>query len=71
MQQLRQRMPDLVRTVMLAAPNTHFVMLAQGILFRGATLAVVWPQFLALTLIGTVFFGVAHARFRSAISAMA
>lgn len=67
----RESMPDLVRTVMLAAPNTHFVMLAQGILFRGATFAVVWPQFLALTLIGTVFFGVAHARFRSAITAMA
>ncbi len=67
----RESMPELVRTVMLAAPNTHFVMLAQGILFRGATLSVVWPQFLALLLIGSVFFGVAHARFRSAITAMA
>ena len=67
----RESMPELVRTVMLAAPNTHFVMLAQGILFRGATFSVVWPQFLALLLIGSVFFGVAHARFRSSITAMA
>ncbi|MCT0200906.1 ABC transporter permease [Synechococcus sp. CS-1325] len=67
----RESMPELVRTLMLAAPSTHFVMLAQGILFRGATFMVVWPQFLALLLIGSVFFAVAHARFRSAITAMA
>jgi ABC-2 type transport system permease protein len=67
----RESMPELVRNVMLAAPNTHFVMLAQGILFRGATLSVVWPQLLALVLIGSVFFAAAHARFRSAITAMA
>jgi ABC-2 type transport system permease protein len=32
---------------MLAAPTTHFVMLAQGILFRGAGLDIVRPQFAA------------------------
>jgi len=67
----RESMPELVRMVMLAAPTTHFVMLAQGIFFRGASFRVVWPQFLALLLIGSLFFGVAHARFRSAITAMA
>jgi len=41
---------------MLAAPNTHFVMLAQSILFRGAGLDVVWPQLLALIVIGSVLF---------------
>lgn len=39
-----ESMPELVQNVMLAAPTTHFVMLAQGILFRGAGLDIVWPQ---------------------------
>jgi ABC-2 type transport system permease protein len=67
----RESMPELVQTLMLAAPTTHFVLLAQGILFRAAGLSVVWPSFLALVAIGGVFFSVALARFRSTISAMA
>ena len=65
----RESMPELVQTVMLAAPTTHFVMLAQAILFRGAGLAIVWPQFVALAAIGAAFFGIALARFRASIAA--
>ncbi|SFF91381.1 ABC-2 type transport system permease protein [Novosphingobium sp. CF614] len=67
----RESMPELVRTIMLAAPTTHFVELGQAILFRGAGFDVVWPQFVAVTLIGAVFFGIALTRFRKTISAMA
>ncbi|WP_339829875.1 ABC transporter permease [uncultured Parvibaculum sp.] len=67
----RESMPEAIRTLMLAAPNTHFVMLAQAILYRGAGFSVVWPQFLALALIGTALFAAALARFRSTISSMA
>ena len=56
---------------MLAAPNTYFVVLAQSILFRDAGFDIVWPQFLALALIGAVLFGVALARFRRTIGSMA
>ena len=34
----RESMPEWVQQIMLGAPTTHFVMLAQGILFRGAGL---------------------------------
>ena len=51
----RESMPEWVQQIMLAAPTTHFVMLSQGILFRGAGLSAVWPQFLALALIGATF----------------
>ena len=61
----RESMPEVVRLVMLAAPTTHFVMLAQAILYRGAGLAVVWPQFLATAAIGAALFGAALARFRT------
>lgn len=63
-----ESMPLAVQTVMLAAPTTHFVSLAQAILFRGAGLAVVWPQLLANAGIGGVFFVVALARFRRTVA---
>ncbi|AXK79102.1 ABC transporter permease [Pseudolabrys taiwanensis] len=63
----RESMPQFVQDIMLAAPTTHFIMLAQAILFRGAGFDVVWPQFLALFVIGTVLFSVALVRFRKAI----
>jgi ABC-2 type transport system permease protein len=67
----RESMPEWVQQIMLGAPTTHFVMLAQGILYRGADLSAVWPNFLALTGIGTVLFGVALVRFRKTIGSMA
>lgn len=66
----RESMPGVVQFVMLAAPTTHFVMLAQAILFRGADLAVVWRQFVALAVIGLGLFGYALARFRNTIGSM-
>ncbi len=67
----RESMPQLVQDIMLAAPTTHFVKLGQAILFRGAALDVVWPQFAALVLIGTVLFGLSLLRFRRTIGKMA
>ena len=65
----RESMPQVVQDIMLVAPTTHFVMLAQAILFRGAGFDVVWPQFLALGAIGAVLFSAALFRFRKAINA--
>jgi len=67
----RENMPELVQWVMLAAPNTHFVMLSQGILYRGAGLDVVWPQLISLAVIGSALFMFSLARFRKALAAMA
>jgi ABC-2 type transport system permease protein len=64
----RESMPPFVQTIMLAAPTTHFVKLAEAILFRGAGFDVVWPQFLAIAGIGAILFAVALARFRKAIA---
>ncbi|HTJ97356.1 MAG TPA: ABC transporter permease [Rhodocyclaceae bacterium] len=64
----RESMPELVQNIMLAAPTTHFVAAAQAILYRGAGLAVVWPQLLALSAIGTIFFSIALSRFRKTLS---
>ncbi|MDR3531516.1 MAG: ABC transporter permease [Rhodopila sp.] len=60
-----ESMPPWLAFVMQASPSTHFVSFAQSILYRGAGLEVVWPQFLATALIGGLFFGLALRRFRS------
>ena len=56
---------------MLAAPTTHFVAAGQDILYRGAGIEVVWPQFLAILAIGSLLFVASLARFRKTISLMA
>jgi ABC-2 type transport system permease protein len=65
-----ESMPLLVRKIMLAAPTTHFVSLAQAILYRGAGISVVWPQFLAILGIAVLFFAAALIRFRRSIGTM-
>ncbi len=67
----RESMPQLVQDIMLTMPTTHFVSLAQAILYRGADFAIVWPQFLVLLVIGAVFFAIALSRFRKTIGSMA
>ncbi|MCY1278428.1 Inner membrane transport permease YhhJ [compost metagenome] len=67
----RESMPELVQHIMLAAPTTHFVALAQAILYRGAGLDIVWPQLLAIIGIGGAFFAAALGRFRRTIGQMA
>lgn len=63
-----ESMPPAVQAVMLAAPTTHFVSLAQAVLFRGAGLSIVWPQLLANLGIGAAFFTVALLRFRRTVA---
>ena len=67
----RESMPKFVQDVMLAAPTTHFVQLAQAILYRGAGIEVVWKPFLILLVIGSILFCLALARFRKTITQMA
>jgi len=61
----RESMPEIIQNIMLAAPNTHFVILAQAVLFRGAGLAIVWPQLAALLVIGAILFFLSLRRFRT------
>ncbi len=66
----RESMPVGIRDLMLLTPNTHYVLLTQAILYRGAGLDVVWPQFASLAVIGAVLFALSLARFRSALAIM-
>ena len=60
-----ESMPVWLRTIMQVSPTTHFVSFAQAILYRGAGIDVVWPQFLTVAALGILFLGLGLLRFRS------
>jgi len=60
-----ESMPHWLAMLMQASPSTHFVSFAQAILYRGAGIDVVWPQFVFVALVGGLFFMLAILRFRS------
>ena len=64
----RESMPALVQYFMLVAPNTHYVMLAQAILFRGAGIQAVWVNFVALAAIGGALFSFSLTGLRKSLS---
>lgn len=66
----RESMPEIVQNIMLIAPTTHFVSLAQAILYRNAGFDVVWPSFLWLIGIAAIFFYVSLKRFKATIHTM-
>lgn len=63
----QESMPTWVQNVMMAMPTTYYVKLAQSILFRGAGMSIVWPEFLAMTGVGIVFFVLSLSRFRKSV----
>jgi ABC-2 type transport system permease protein len=49
------------------SPTPHFVAFAQAVLYRGADFSIVWPQLVAMFIIGVVYFAFALRRFRRVI----
>ena len=64
-------MPPAIQTVMQFSPSTHFVRIAQAIIYRGGGVDVVWDELLIVAGIGLVFFAGALARLRRSLAAAA
>jgi len=62
-------MPPALQHAVQVMPSTHYVALAQAVLYRGAGAEAVWPQFAAMAGLGAAFFALALARFRVALAA--
>ena len=60
----RVNMPQVAQDISEYWPLTQFMEFAQNILFRGAGLEIVWPQMLAMLLLGLLLLGLALLRFR-------
>lgn len=63
-----ESMPEELQVMMQFVPSTHFVSLAQAIIFRNAGIEIVWPSFVAIILIGAALFFAALIRFRKTVT---
>ncbi len=63
-----ESMPVQLQMIMQLVPSTHFVSMAQAVLFRDANVAVIWPHLLATAAIGVLFFSAALLRFRKTVT---
>jgi ABC-2 type transport system permease protein len=62
-----ESMPPALQHIMQLSPTTHFVVFAPAILFRGADLTIIWPEFAWVGGIGVVLFVAALLRFRKTL----
>jgi ABC-2 type transport system permease protein len=51
-------------------PSTHFVSFSQAVLFRNATLPMVWFQLAAMFAIGSAYTAYTLVRFRKMLAAI-
>jgi ABC-2 type transport system permease protein len=56
-------MPALFRWLTLINPVRHYMVIVRGIFLKGAGLEALWPQYVALLLIGTAILAFAATRF--------
>jgi ABC-2 type transport system permease protein len=63
-------MPQFLQTIMQGSPSTHFVRVAQAVLYRDAGFDIVWREFAATAAIGAVCFVGALLRFRKALTVL-
>lgn len=61
-------MPVAIQRVMAFFASTHYVKIAQAVLYRGAGFSTVWPEFLIMAGIGALFFLLALVRFRHTVA---
>ena len=65
-----ESMPLPIQKLMQFVPSTHFVAFSQAILFRDATLAMVWPSLAKMFVIGCAYTIFTVSRFRKMLQAV-
>jgi ABC-2 type transport system permease protein len=61
-------MPVVVQWLTYLNPMRYFLVIIRGIFLKGVGFDVLWPQLLALAIIGTVTLGLASRRFRKTLA---
>jgi ABC-2 type transport system permease protein len=57
-------MPTFVQWLTYLNPLRYFLVIIRGIFLKGVGLNVLWPQYLALAILGTIVFSGAISRFK-------
>lgn len=65
-----ESMPVFLQKVMQFVPSTHFVSFSQAVLFRDATLPMVWPALAKMFAIGAAYTIFTLSRFRKMLAAV-
>jgi ABC-2 type transport system permease protein len=60
--------PEVIQPATWFLPSRHYMSFAQAVIFRGAGLDIVWPQFLTVAGLGSIFFAASLAMFRRSIT---
>ncbi|MEM8759257.1 MAG: ABC transporter permease [Pseudomonadota bacterium] len=60
--------PDWLQVATLVLPSRHYMSLAQSIIYKGAGIETVWPEFLAIALLGTGLLALSLALFRRSVA---
>jgi len=61
--------PAWLQPVTWLLPSRHYMGFAQAIVYRGAGLSIIWPEFLTIAGLGLTFLSLSLALFRRSISA--
>jgi len=65
-----ESMPVALQKVMQFVPSTHFVAFSQAVLFRNATIDMVWPDLVKMFAIGAAYTVFTLSRFRKMLAAV-
>ncbi len=60
--------PEWLQVLTLSLPTRHFITASQAILYKGASLESVWPEFLGVTLLGLLLLAGSLLLFRRSIA---
>lgn len=63
-----ENQPEIIQPITWLLPSRHYMAFAQAVVFRGAGLDIVWPEFLTVALLGGTFFAASLALFRRSIA---
>jgi ABC-2 type transport system permease protein len=61
-------MPKVVQWLTYLNPFRYFLVIIRGVFLKGVGVDILWPQFLALALMGVVTLGLAARRFRKTLA---
>jgi ABC-2 type transport system permease protein len=62
-----RNMPPIVQYITYLNPVRYFIDIVRGVFLKGVGIEVLWPQMLALTVIGLVILSLSVLRFRSTL----
>jgi ABC-2 type transport system permease protein len=61
-------MPQVVQWLTLLNPLRYFLIIIRGVFLKGVGVGILWPQMLALAVLGTLMLALASRRFRKTLA---